>query len=59
MRTFGLKILKDKLSKYVRLAAAGETVVITNHGRAVARSCRINQKQASPHSKKKGFGKAG
>ena len=36
MRTVGLKILKNKLSEYVRLAAAGERVVITDRGRAVA-----------------------
>jgi prevent-host-death family protein len=36
MRTVGLKILKNKLSEYVRLAAAGETVVVTDRGRAVA-----------------------
>jgi prevent-host-death family protein len=36
MRTVGLKILKNKLSEYVRLAAAGETVVITDRGRTVA-----------------------
>src|SRR5437588_4791064 len=36
MRTVGLKLLKNKLSEYVRLAAAGETVVITDRGRAVA-----------------------
>ena len=36
MRRVGLKILKSKLSEYVRLAAAGETVVITDRGRAVA-----------------------
>ena len=36
MQTVGLKILKNKLSEYVRLAAAGETVVITDRGRAVA-----------------------
>jgi antitoxin (DNA-binding transcriptional repressor) of toxin-antitoxin stability system len=29
MRSVGLKILKNKLSEYVRLAAAGETVLIT------------------------------
>jgi hypothetical protein len=28
MHTVGLKILKNRLSEYVRLAAAGETVVI-------------------------------
>ena len=36
MRKVGLKILKNKLSEYVRLAAAGETVIITDRGRAVA-----------------------
>ena len=36
MQTVGLKILKNKLSEYVRLAAAGETVIITDRGRAVA-----------------------
>jgi prevent-host-death family protein len=36
VQTVGLKILKNKLSEYVRLAAAGETVVITDRGRAVA-----------------------
>ncbi len=36
MRTVGLKILKNKLSEYVRLAAAGETVVITDRSRTVA-----------------------
>ncbi len=36
MRTVGLKILKNKLSEYVRLAASGETVVITDRGRTVA-----------------------
>ena len=36
MRSVGLKIVKNKLSEYVRLAAAGETVVITDRGRTVA-----------------------
>jgi prevent-host-death family protein len=36
MRTVGLKTLKNKLSEYVRLAAGGETVVITDRGRTVA-----------------------
>jgi len=36
MRTVGLKILKNKLSEYVRLAAAGETIVVTDRGRRVA-----------------------
>ena len=36
MRSVGLKTLKNKLSEYVRLAAAGETVAITDRGRIVA-----------------------
>src|SRR6266568_7530618 len=36
MRTVGLKTLKNKLSEYVRAAASGETVVITDRGRPVA-----------------------
>jgi prevent-host-death family protein len=36
MRTVGLKVLKNKLSEYVRLAAAGETIVVTDRGRTVA-----------------------
>lgn len=36
MHTVGLKTLKNKLSEYIQLAAAGETVVITNRGRVVA-----------------------
>lgn len=36
MRAVGLKVLKNKLSEYVRLVAAGETVVITDRGRPVA-----------------------
>ena len=36
MRTVGLKTLKNKLSQYVRLVAAGETVVVTDRNRVVA-----------------------
>ena len=36
MYTVGLKILKNKLSEYVRLAADGETIVVTDRGRVVA-----------------------
>jgi antitoxin (DNA-binding transcriptional repressor) of toxin-antitoxin stability system len=36
MRSVGLKTLKNKLSEYVRLAAGGETVLVTNHERVVA-----------------------
>ena len=36
MRSVGIKVLKNKLSEYVRLAAAGETVLVTDRDRVVA-----------------------
>lgn len=36
MRSVGIKILKDRLSEYVRLAAQGETVLVTERDRVVA-----------------------
>lgn len=36
MRAVGIKTLKDKLSEYVRLAASGETVLVTDRDRVVA-----------------------
>ncbi len=36
MRVVGLKLLKNKLSEYVRLAASGETVLVADRDRVVA-----------------------
>jgi antitoxin (DNA-binding transcriptional repressor) of toxin-antitoxin stability system len=36
MKAVGLKVLKNKLSEYVRLAEAGETVLVTDRDRVVA-----------------------
>ena len=36
MRAVGLKVLKNKLAEYVRLAASGETVLVTDRDRVVA-----------------------
>lgn len=36
MRSVGLKLLKNRLSEYVRLAAGGETVLVTDRDRVVA-----------------------
>jgi antitoxin (DNA-binding transcriptional repressor) of toxin-antitoxin stability system len=36
MRSVGLKVLKNKLSEYVRMAAGGETVLVTDRDRVVA-----------------------
>ena len=36
MRSVGLKVLKNKLSEYVRIAAGGEVVLVTDRDRVVA-----------------------
>lgn len=36
MRAVGIKELKNKLSEYVRIAASGEPVLVTDRGRVVA-----------------------
>jgi antitoxin (DNA-binding transcriptional repressor) of toxin-antitoxin stability system len=56
MRAAGLKALKNKLSEYVRLAAAGETVLISDRDTVVAqlgppdagRTFRLAPRRASP-----------
>jgi len=36
MHAVGLKVLKNRLSEYVRLAASGETILVTDRERVVA-----------------------
>lgn len=36
MQAVGLKVLKNKLSEYVRLASRGETILVTDRDRVVA-----------------------
>ena len=36
MRAVGIKILKNKLSEYVKIAAGGEVVLVTDRDRVVA-----------------------
>ncbi len=36
MRSVGIKILKNKLSEYIRIVAQGETVLVTDRDRVVA-----------------------
>lgn len=36
MRSVGIKVLKDRLSEFVRAAAGGETVLVTDRDRVVA-----------------------
>jgi antitoxin (DNA-binding transcriptional repressor) of toxin-antitoxin stability system len=43
MRAVGLKVLKNRLSEYVRLVASGETVLVTDRDRVVAELCPPRQ----------------
>jgi antitoxin (DNA-binding transcriptional repressor) of toxin-antitoxin stability system len=36
MRAVGIKVLRNRLSEYVRLAASGASVLVTDRGRVVA-----------------------
>ena len=36
MRSVGIKVLNSRLSEYVRLAASGETIMVTDRDRVVA-----------------------
>ena len=36
MRSVGIKVLNNRLSEYIRLAASGETVLVTDRDRVVA-----------------------
>lgn len=36
MRSVGIKVLKNKLSQYIRIVAQGETVLVTDRDRVVA-----------------------
>jgi prevent-host-death family protein len=45
MRKVGLKILKNKLSEYVRRAAGGETIQVTDRNRVVAKLVPPEQAQ--------------
>ena len=49
MQSVGIKTLKNRLSEYVRAAAAGETVLVTDRGQVVAElvSARVRT-DASP-----------
>lgn len=43
MRVVGIKVLKNKLSEYIRLAAEGETILVTDRDQVVA---ELTQPQA-------------
>jgi antitoxin (DNA-binding transcriptional repressor) of toxin-antitoxin stability system len=43
VRSVGIKVLKNRLSEYIRLASQGETILVTDRDRVVA---EITQPQA-------------
>ena len=47
MRAVGIKLLRNRLSEYVRLGAAGETVLVTDRDRVVA---QLGPPEAAPSS---------
>ena len=50
-RTVGIRVLKDRLSAYVRaIASGGHEVVITDRGRAVARLVGVDSPATEPRS---------
>lgn len=48
MRKVGLKTLKNKLGEFIRCAAAGETILVTDRDRVVAEI-------SPPHSGREGY----
>lgn len=40
MRSVGIKVLKNKLSEYIRMASQGETILVTDRDRVVAEITR-------------------
>jgi prevent-host-death family protein len=48
MRSVGLKVLKNRLSEYVRIAAAGETVLVTDRNKVVAELVPPQPQRALP-----------
>ena len=43
MPEVGIRVLRDNLSRYINRVREGEEVVITDHGRAVARIMPLDQ----------------
>jgi antitoxin (DNA-binding transcriptional repressor) of toxin-antitoxin stability system len=48
MRSVGIKVLKNKLSEYLRLAAGGETVLVTDRDRVIAELIAPREGRSAP-----------
>jgi prevent-host-death family protein len=53
MERVGIKTLKNRLSEYVRAAAAGRTVLVTDRGRVVAELIAPRASPDAPHDEQK------
>lgn len=47
MEHVGIKVLKNRLSEYIRMAEAGDTILVTDRGRVVARIGPPNHPQSA------------
>jgi antitoxin (DNA-binding transcriptional repressor) of toxin-antitoxin stability system len=50
MRSVGVKVIKNKLSEYLRLVAGGETVLVTDRDRVVAELIPPREGRSAPIS---------
>lgn len=48
VRSIGVKVLKNKLSEYLRLAASGETILVTDRDRVVAELIPPREGRSAP-----------
>lgn len=50
MRSIGIKVLKNKLSEYLRLAASGETILVTDRDKVIAELIAPREGRSAPVS---------
>jgi antitoxin (DNA-binding transcriptional repressor) of toxin-antitoxin stability system len=48
MRAIGVKVLKNKLSEYLRLAASGETILVTDRDKVIAELIPPREGRSAP-----------
>jgi antitoxin (DNA-binding transcriptional repressor) of toxin-antitoxin stability system len=48
VRSIGIKVLKNKLSEYLRLAASGETVLVTDRDKVIAELIPPREGRSAP-----------
>lgn len=48
MRSVGIKVLKNRLSEYLRLAATGETILVTDRDKVIAELIAPREGRSAP-----------